>query len=120
MLWDKGLEDSIHACRLLRGEQLPVELNVAGIIDEGSTNSIPQEQVTAWHESGDIDWLGQVENMPELIAQHHVVVLPTCYGEGVPRILIEAAAIGRPIVTTDVSGCREIVLDKKKWFFGGP
>jgi len=62
-----------------------------------------------WHNEGWITWLGTVKNMPDLIAQANIVVLPSFYGEGVPRILIEAASCQRAIVTTDMPGCREIV-----------
>lgn len=109
MLWDKGLKDLISAANILRKKGFVFKLSVAGILDEESSAAIPETQILQWHKQGDINWLGRVNKMPELITNSSIVCLPTCYGEGVPRFLIEAAAIGRPIVTTDVSGCRDIV-----------
>jgi Glycosyltransferase len=109
LLWDKGLAELIEAMEIMRGKGLAVELLVAGIVDHDNSNAIPLRQVEQWHAEQKINWLGQIKAMAELIASADVVALPTTYGEGVPRILIEAAAIGRPIVATDVTGCRDIV-----------
>lgn len=113
MLWDKGLKDLISAAVILRKKGLQFNLNVAGILDEQSSAAIPESQIQKWHKQGDINWLGEIKDMPKLIAHSDIICLPTTYGEGVPRVLIEAAAIGRSIVTTDVNGCREIVLNNK-------
>ncbi len=113
MLWDKGLVDLISAASILRKNGLVFNLNVAGILDDDSSAAIPETQIQQWHKQGDINWLGQVDKMPKLITDSDIVCLPTTYGEGVPRILIEAAAIGRPIVTTNVNGCRDIVLNNQ-------
>ncbi|MGL5665031.1 MAG: glycosyltransferase family 4 protein [Shewanella sp.] len=109
LLEDKGLRCLIEAQRLLRGKGCQFSLNVAGIIDRDVSSAIPIEQIELWSQNGEINWLGNVKDMPNLILQNDVVCLPTTYGEGVPRILIEAASCQRPIVTTDVAGCREIV-----------
>lgn len=111
MLWDKGIQDLITACQTLRGKGYDIELKVAGLIDEDTQTAIPEGQIQEWHSNGVINWLGSIEDMPKLISCVDLVVLPTYYGEGIPRILIEAAACGRPCITTNVSGCREIVLD---------
>ena len=113
MLWDKGLADLIDAATILRKKGLKFELKVAGILDNQSSAAISELQIDKWHKQGDINWLGEIKDMPNLIAQSNIVCLPTTYGEGVPRVLIEAAAIGRSIVTTDVNGCREIVLNNQ-------
>ena len=65
--------------------------------------------IEQWQDAGDVEWLGWRHDMSALMAQSHVVCLPSSYGEGVPRVLLEAAASGRPIVTTDSPGCREVV-----------
>ncbi|MBS0972387.1 glycosyltransferase family 4 protein [Serratia rubidaea] len=111
MLKDKGLFDLLEAVKNLRNRGQNVTLNVAGLLDTESDDAISEEQLCQLHEDGVINWLGACDNMPEQIRQSAVVCLPTTYGEGVPRILIEAASCGRAIVTTDVSGCREIALD---------
>ncbi len=109
LLWDKGLGDLVEATKLLRAQGLSVEVQVAGIMDHATMSAIPESVLEQWHSEGLINWLGTVKNMPDLIAQANIVVLPTFYGEGVPRILIEASASQRAIVTTDMPGCRELV-----------
>lgn len=109
LLWDKGLGDLVEAGKILRDRKLDFTIQVAGILDEDSINSIDRSVLENWSREGLIEWLGTVHEMPELISGASLVVLPSFYGEGVPRILIEAAACGRPIVTTDMPGCREIV-----------
>ncbi|MBI5557258.1 MAG: glycosyltransferase family 4 protein [Deltaproteobacteria bacterium] len=113
LLWDKGLGDVVAAAGLLRKQGQRFRLNVAGIVDSRSQNAIPLAQVRGWHEQGLINWLGERHDMPRVLAEANIVVLPSCYGEGVPRVLIEAAAVGRAIVTTGVSGCRDIVLHEE-------
>jgi len=116
MLWDKGIGDAIEAGKILRQRGLDFDLNVAGIIDYQSPNAVPEAQIVKWHHVNHINWLGYVTNMAQLIRGSDIVLLPTCYGEGVPRILIEAASIGRCIITTDVAGCRDIVKDGSTGF----
>jgi len=109
MLKSKGLDTLVAACDLLRGRGQPVRLRVAGILDESQADALPLEQIEHWADSGKLEWLGQRDDMPELIGESILVALPTRYGEGIPRVLIEAAACGRALIATDVSGCREIV-----------
>lgn len=113
LLKNKGLFYLIEACRQLRSDGKNFELHVAGLIDENSPNAIRAEQIAEWVDEGIIYWFGTSDKIPDLIAKSHIVVLPTYYGEGVPRILIEASACGRPIVATDIPGCREILHDQK-------
>jgi glycosyltransferase involved in cell wall biosynthesis len=74
--------------------------------------SIPISEIEAWHKQSLIIWHGQVNDMAGLISDSHIVALPTSYGEGIPRILIEAAACGRPVIATYESGCQEFVKDQ--------
>lgn len=78
-------------------------------MDRQNPDGIPEEQIRQWEKEGAIEWWGFLENMPEVLANVHVVVLPSYYGEGVPKILLEGAACGKPLVATDVRGCREAV-----------
>ncbi|MCR9421154.1 MULTISPECIES: glycosyltransferase family 4 protein [Vibrio] len=109
LLKDKGLSCLIEAKQLLESRGIVFTLNVAGIIDDDVSSAIPLKQVEYWAKNGDINWLGNIKDMPTLIKESDIVCLPTTYGEGVPRILIEAASCQRAIITTDVVGCREIV-----------
>lgn len=120
MLWDKGLADVVAAAEILTEKGIAFRLEVAGIIDESSQNAIPLSRIHQWHDAKKLYWLGEVKNMPELLSKANIIVLPSSYGEGVPRILIEAAAVGRAIVTTDVTGCRDIVKDGENGFLVEP
>ena len=112
LLKGKGLYELVEAVSRLRKKGIKVSLNVAGIIDDDSKETISVEVLENWHQQNKIKWLGQVnQGMAEVIAQNDVIVLPTRYGEGLPRILIEANACHRPVITTDIGGCRDFVID---------
>jgi len=111
LLADKGLYELIEAKRLLARDNINFVLNVAGIIDDDVSDAIPLRKIEEWAEKNEINWLGNVSKMNRLISDSDIVCLPTSYGEGVPRILIEAASSQRAIITTSVPGCREIVID---------
>jgi glycosyltransferase involved in cell wall biosynthesis len=115
MLWDKGVGDLVEAGRLLREWGVPGQIVLVGGPDPGNPTSISETQLQAWHQEGIVQWLGYQESLENLFARCHVVALPS-YGEGVPNSLIEAAACGRPIVTTDAPGCREVVRDGENGF----
>jgi glycosyltransferase involved in cell wall biosynthesis len=110
MLWDKGVAQFVEAARILKSEGIRARFALAGESDPDNPAAIPSEQLEIWHESGEIEWWGlqKPADMPSVLAKSHIVCLPS-YREGIPRILIEAAASGRPIVTTDAPGCREVV-----------
>ena len=109
LLWSKGVKELIEAAELLRARNVPCRVVLVGVPDLDNPNSVEEETLRTWQRDGVVEWWGRREDMPDVLAQSNVVVLPTTYGEGVPKILLEAAAIGRAIVATDVPGCREIV-----------
>ena len=111
MIWDKGIGDLVEAARKLKDMGAPVTVILAGKPDPDNPASIPESQLKAWHDEGVVEWRGFVADMPKLWAESHIAVLPSFYGEGVPKCLIEAAACGRPIVAADGPGLREIVRD---------
>jgi glycosyltransferase involved in cell wall biosynthesis len=111
LLWDKGIGEYVAAARLLKKANVAVELLVAGMPDRGNPTSVPREQIEQWVAEGLITYLGHVSDMPALLSDVDVAVLPS-YREGAPRSLIEAAAAGLPIITTDVPGCRGVVEHK--------
>lgn len=110
LLWDKGLAEYVEAARRLREEGRHIEFLLAGDPDPGNPAAVPEDTVRGWVEQGLIRWLGHVDDMPALLGSVDVAVLPS-YREGLPKGLIEAAACGLPLVTTDVPGCREVVTD---------
>lgn len=107
-LWDKGVGVFVDAARLLK-ERLDVRMVLVGKPDPGNPKTLEKSTLNAWHNQKIIEWWGWQPDMEHIYRQCHVVVLPTMYGEGLPTTLIEAAACARPIVATDVPGCRAIV-----------
>jgi glycosyltransferase involved in cell wall biosynthesis len=109
MLWEKGIGDFVEAARLLRADNTNARFVLVGKPDPENPSSIPEKQLRAWVDSGFVEWWGHQPGMENVFLNASVVCLPSSYGEGVPRVLIEAASCGRAIVTTDAPGCREIV-----------
>ena len=111
LLWPKGVAELVEAGRLLGARGIKAVVRLVGKPDEASRVSVPQQTLQAWHDQGDIEWLGYQEDVPAVWRQAAIAVLPSYYREGIPRSLLEAASSGRPVVTTDMPGCREIVED---------
>jgi glycosyltransferase involved in cell wall biosynthesis len=111
LLWEKGVGEYAEAARLLRAEGRNIEFVLAGMPDPGNPRSVAREDVEAWAREGLVDWRGHVDDMPALMRTVDVMALPSYYREGVPKSLIEAAACGLAIVTTNLPGCREVVSD---------
>jgi len=110
MLWDKGIGEFVAAARLLQSRGVDARFVLVGDTDLHNPAAIPAEQLAAWHSEGTVSWQGFSDAMPTVFARSTIVCLPSKYGEGIPKVLLEAAACGRPIVTTDSNGCREVVL----------
>ena len=110
MLWDKGVEEFVNAARQLAQRGVKARLVLAGEPDEGNPASVSEEQLLVWQKEGVIEWWGRREDMPVVYAQSHIVCMPS-YREGLPKSLLEAASCARPIVTTNVPGCRDVVRD---------
>jgi len=116
LLWDKGVGEFVEAAKKLRLQGIVAKFVLVGRGDKENPAAISEKQLKIWHEEGNVEWWGQRDDMPKVMAQSHIICLPSYYGEGVPKVLIEAASSGRPIVTTDSPGCREIVQDGKNGF----
>jgi glycosyltransferase involved in cell wall biosynthesis len=113
LLWDKGVGEFVAAARTIRRSGIDARFVLAGDNDDENPGSISTAQLKEWNDEGAVECWGHCTNMPNIFAGIHIVCLPTAYGEGVPKVLIEAASCGRPIVATDAPGCREIVIDGK-------
>ncbi|WP_386065771.1 glycosyltransferase family 4 protein [Tahibacter sp. UC22_41] len=110
LLWDKGLAEYAEAARRLRLEGRTIRFLLAGAPDPGNPASVDVAVIERWRTDGDIEWFGHVDDVPALLRTVDVAVLPS-YREGLPRSLIEAAACGLALVSTDVPGCRDVVRD---------
>jgi len=110
MLRDKGIVEFAGAARMLRSRGMAAQFLLAGMMDEANPAGISRAELTQLQQESGVEWMGHVADMPALLASAHVVCLPS-YREGLPKALLEACAAGRPIVTTDVPGCRDVVSD---------
>jgi glycosyltransferase involved in cell wall biosynthesis len=110
LLWDKGVGVLVDAARLLKEHGLEVRIVLAGEPDPGNPTSIPEAQLLAWQQAGLVEWWGWQADMRAVYARCHIVALPS-FHEGVPAGLLEAAACARPIVASDIPGCRTVVID---------
>jgi glycosyltransferase involved in cell wall biosynthesis len=111
MLWDKGIGEFIEAARMLKGKYRSVSCNLIGFVDMHNPQGISQEQIQAWSDEGVISYHGASDNIVDVISNADCVVLPSYYREGVPKILLEAASMAKPVITTDAVGCRDAVED---------
>lgn len=112
MIWEKGVGVYVNAIKILKNKGIKAKFILAGGVDYDYPGFIKKSVLDNWHESGIVTWVGHHSDVSKLYQESHIVCLPSFYSEGVPKSLIEAAACGRPIVTTDKPGCREIVIDK--------
>ncbi|TKR32851.1 glycosyltransferase family 4 protein [Luteimonas gilva] len=111
LLWEKGVGEFAEAAALLRAQGRDIEFLLAGTPDPGNPRTVPLAQVESWHRQGALRWMGHVDDMPALMCEADVMALPSYYREGVPKSLIEGAASGLALVTTDLPGCREVVAE---------
>lgn len=116
MLWDKGVAEFVDAAQLLHARGLGARFVLVGEPDPANPAAIPLAQLREWHGHNGIEWWGRREDMPKVLRQAHIACLPSFYGEGLPKSLLEAMACGLPIVTTDAPGCREVVTDADNGF----
>lgn len=110
MLRDKGVEEYVEAARRVQRQVSPVQFQLLGFVDAANSNSISLERIRGWEREGVARYLGRTDDVRPYLANADCVVLPS-YREGTPRSLLEAAAMARPIITTDAVGCRDVVDD---------
>ena len=108
LLWDKGVGEYVEAARRLRARYPYARFGLLGPVGVDNPSAISRDEVAAWEREGVVDYLGETTDVRPTIVDADCVVLPS-YREGVPRTLMEAGAMGRPVVATDVPGCREVV-----------
>jgi glycosyltransferase involved in cell wall biosynthesis len=108
MLRDKGVEEFAEAAEIVHRHIPAVQFQLLGSVDANNANSIPLEKIMRWEKSGLIQYLSNTDDVRPYLASADCIVLPS-YREGVPHSLLEAAAMARPIIATDVVGCKDIV-----------
>lgn len=111
MLWDKGVSELVEAGGMLRSRGVSMRIVLVGAPDPGNPSSVSAAQLQAWEQAGAVEWWGHQDDMRQAFRRCHIVALPS-YAEGIPRALLEAAAMGKPLVASDIPGCREVVIDR--------
>ena len=109
MLWAKGIAEFVSCAIEAKRRGLNARFALVGEPDSHNPQCVPEAQLKQWSDAGIVEWWGRRDDMPAVFAEAHIVCLPSSYGEGLPKALLEAASCGRPIVTYDVPGCREVV-----------
>ena len=120
MLWSKGVDLAVEATRLAQARGADVALSLYGAPDPSNPRAIPEQTLREWNARPGVTWHGRTSDIAGVWRDHHVALLPSRGGEGLPRTLLEAAACGRAIVTTDVPGCRLFVRDGVEGFIAPP
>ena len=115
LLWDKGVAEFVGAARYFKAHGYECLFVLVGDPDDGNRSAVPRSDLRRWVQEGVIEWLGFCSDMPALYAQASIVCLPS-YHEGLPTVLLEAAACGRPLVATDIPGCRDVVSEAENGF----
>lgn len=111
LLWAKGIAQYVEAARQIRKSRPDTRFIIVGMIDEFGVDGVPRSTLDEWQTEGVIEYLGPADDVRPHIAAADCLVLPTYYPEGTPRILLEGAAMGKPLLTTDIPGCRDVVED---------
>ncbi len=108
LLWDKGVGEFVEAARLVRQRGVDARFVLVGEPDDENPAAVPRPRLHQWNEEGVVEWWGFRADAPAVLTEANIVVLPS-YREGLPTVLTEASATGRPLVATDVAGCRDVV-----------
>ena len=116
LLYSKGLGEFVAAAKSIRATHPDTRFHILGKLADNHPAGISQSVLDEWVAQGDVEFMGETSDVRPFIAAAHCVVLPSYYQEGMPRILLDANATGRLVITTDTPGCRETVVDGKTGF----
>jgi glycosyltransferase involved in cell wall biosynthesis len=120
MIWDKGVREFVEAAQIVKRQYPEIRFQLLGPTDSDNPNAVPKKIVEQWHQDGIIEYMGVSNDVTSEIRNATAVVLPTYYKEGMPKVLMEAAAMGKPIVATNVSGCKEVINEGENGFLCEP
>ncbi len=120
MLWDKGVGVFVQAAEKVRERHPEARFQLLGPTDPDSCSGVSLAQIDEWVADGTVEYLGTTKHVLPFLKQAHCIVLPSHYREGTPRSLLEAGAVGRPIITTDMPGCRDLVEGNANGFLVRP
>jgi len=109
LLWDKGVGEFVEAATCLKIKGVKARFVLVGNSDTDNPGAVPESNLVEWQNTGIIEWWGYQQEMEKVFSSTHLVCLPSYYKEGMPKVLLEAAACGRAIITTDMPGCRDTV-----------
>ena len=110
VLWDKGIGEYVEAAQVIKKQHPKVQFKILGQLGANNPACVNSQQMNLWEQTGAVKYLGETSNVLPYIEQAHCIVLPS-YREGVSRVLLKAASMERPIIASNVPGCREIVVD---------
>lgn len=110
ILWDKGIGEYVEAAKILKKKYPHTEFEILGSLDAANPSAVPRDKMDAWEQDGIIRYLGETKNVLPFLSHSSCVVLPS-YREGISRVLLEACAMEKPVVATNVTGCRDIISD---------
>jgi len=120
LLWEKGIAELIEAGRLVRAQHPAIEIRILGFVEDGNPKFVRTDDLRQWQREGLATYLGPTSDVRPHLAEADCVVLPSYYPEGTPRALLEAAASGKPIITCDLPGCRNVVDNGENGFLVPP
>jgi glycosyltransferase involved in cell wall biosynthesis len=109
LIWDKGIAEFVEAARLLKRRGIAARCVLVGGTHPTNPRAVPATTLRGWAVEGVVEWWGFQTDMTKVLPQAHIVCLPSMYGEGVPKVLLEAAGCARAVVASDIPGCREAV-----------
>lgn len=120
MIWPKGIQVFVDAAQKVRATHPNIHFILVGAIPEHDRSKIPQEEIDDWCKKGWVEWWGWQDDMSKIYQQSDIICMPTLYGEGIPKTLVEGAAYKCALIATDSSGCREIVHHGENGFLVPP
>lgn len=119
MLYDKGVKEYVEAARIIKSKFQNTEFRLLGFLDVNNPSAVSKSSMEEWVSEGIVTYLGTTDNVEEELSKVDCVVLPS-YREGMPKSLLEAGAMGKPLITTDTTGCRDVVEDGVTGFLCKP